>query len=375
MPEKICLIFDSWSHGNTHYTAVFATYKTEKNGPYACDLLGFGPFEDETSLGTKELYNYLTFTLSIYGKGWENVTALVADNCNVNKSLADMVDCGFVGCCSHRFNLAVQDILKGAEETLNKLNTLMRKFKYLIPAAKLRKHTHLRAVTRNETRWSSVYSMMKRYFEIREYILLIAQHDSEINQLLLSATEDQVLEELFSTVERLDAVTLALQKENISIASVRYLFDEVVSEYPSTKSRLCSSAKIIHDQSFENGLVKLQQGKMGQLSFSEECAVQVFAKKLDPVFDESSSSMDKSIISRAFKRQKAEVMNLATGYDDVRYVLPSSNLCERLFSKAGYAINSRRMATLPSNIESQVFLFANCSYWTIADVSAILYGI
>ena len=42
---------------------------------------------------------------------------IIADNCNTNKAVAKQLDKLFIGCASHRFNLAVKDII-GTEESL-----------------------------------------------------------------------------------------------------------------------------------------------------------------------------------------------------------------------------------------------------------------
>lgn len=55
---------------------------------YNYSLLGFESYDKESKLGACELSKYISFTLSVYGKSWDNVVALVGDNCAVNKALA-----------------------------------------------------------------------------------------------------------------------------------------------------------------------------------------------------------------------------------------------------------------------------------------------
>ena len=101
--------------------------------------------------------------LEIYNKKVEDVVALIGDNVAVNKSFARNLGIPFIGCASHRFNLAVKDILEDNQLIISKVQSIMRKLSYQIPAANLRQFTHLRAVLNNETRWSSTYQMLKRY--------------------------------------------------------------------------------------------------------------------------------------------------------------------------------------------------------------------
>lgn len=74
-----------------------------------------------------------------------------------------------------------------------------------------------------------------------------------------------------------------------------------------------------------------------------------------------------SFAQRAMKRQKVSSFQ-RTKYIDIRFLLPTSNLCERLFSKAGYAFNERRRGILPSNFESQIFLNLNRDLWSAEDI-------
>lgn len=171
--------------------AVYATDPSNIELGYQYDLLAFGPFEDEASLNTEELYKYITFTLSVYDKTWKNTTAIVRDNCTVNRLFAKKVSCGFVVCSIHRFNLAVQDIIEQHRRIVSKVQDLMKRLKYLVPAPKLRRLTPSSAVLRSETHWSSTYNMLKRYFEIFEHVQVGAQSDETIRGLSLSAVEHQ----------------------------------------------------------------------------------------------------------------------------------------------------------------------------------------
>ena len=59
-------------------------------------------------------------------------------------------------------------------------------------------------------------------------------------------------------------------------------------------------------------------------------------------------------------------------FQNTNYVLPTSNIYERLFSKSGYCLNSRRRRVFPRDLEPQIFLHANEKYWKISDISEVL---
>lgn len=103
-------------------------------------------------------------------KTLSKVAAFVIDNCATNHLFTTLANKHFVGCASHRFNLAVQDIYADSQSIIAKVNTLMKKLRTPICAAKLRQRTDLKAKCNNETRWSSVAAMLKRYCELENVI-------------------------------------------------------------------------------------------------------------------------------------------------------------------------------------------------------------
>lgn len=71
------------------------------------------------------------------------------------------------------------DLLKQHELIIWKVNSYMKKIKYFFNIAKFQKVTQLRAVFKNETRWSSLYIMIQRYFEADEHLKIIASTDKD----------------------------------------------------------------------------------------------------------------------------------------------------------------------------------------------------
>ncbi|KAG6976241.1 hypothetical protein JG688_00001579, partial [Phytophthora aleatoria] len=71
-----------------------------------------------------------------------------------------------VGCASHRLNRAVQVDMEQYEDDLACVQALMMRLRTLKQSAKLRLKTSLRPVIRQDTRWSSTFSMVHRYFKL-----------------------------------------------------------------------------------------------------------------------------------------------------------------------------------------------------------------
>ena len=273
-----------------------------------------------------------------------------------------------MGSCSHRFNLAVGDIIQQFAEEINTVHELMKKLKSLIPSARLRQFTPLCAVIKNDTRWSSCYNMISRFLEIKNYIEMVGEQDESIKVLIPSQEQMFNIQKLFKILQKLEPITKALQAEKCTLCTVRYIFDEVGADFPCTSHLLLSSAPIVQVQAFETAVVKLQHGWSRLLTEEEKSTVQKFKKLQQKGI---SQNHDSCIVSRACKRQKTDVLDHLAGYEDVRYIFPSSNICERLFSSAGIAMDSRRQRLLPSNLESQMFLFAYSSCWNIDDIALI----
>ena len=84
----------------------------------------------------------------------------------------------------------------------------------------------------------------------------------------------------------------------------------------------------------------------------------------------SDSHENFSYAQRKLKKQKLGISE-DDDYMDVRFLIPTSNICERLFSQAGACLNERRLATLPINAEFQMFLRLNMNLWNIDTVNDI----
>jgi hypothetical protein len=71
------------------------------------------------------------------------------------------------------------------------------------------------------------------------------------------------------------------------------------------------------------------------------------------------------------KKQRTPTEKKASKYMDLKFVIPDSNLCERLFSRAKIILSERRKAIVPYHLEALLFLKYNKKLWdenTIAKV-------
>ena len=368
LPPKFAFVFDGWSTNSTNYLAIFATFPTRNSRIYDKRLLTFSPMGDESSLDTNEHFQFLSFVLGIYHKSWTNVLCLIGDNVNTNKALSNRVGLAFIGCASHRFNLAMRDLLFQDEALIVKVTTIMKKLRGLLFAARLKKVIPLRPKVRNVTRWSSTFEMLARYSEIREH--LSGLDSIEIDPPSLSPSENRNIDILMKKLRPLESVTKALQSDATTMGDVRVLFTAVMDDFPETRSRLGSNATIVHCVNFENAKVKLQRGNFGALTMNEQESTSTLRGDMHEQTMEYNDE-NLSFAERALKRRKRADDRTKLQYMDSRFLIPTSNICERLFSRVGYALPSRRKGTSPVNLEAQVFLYLNRDLWGSTDVNRL----
>ncbi len=255
LPSKFALVVDCWSSSRTHFFAVFALFPASNELEYDTVLLGFSPFENKENMNAANHVSFLKCVLDVYGKSFENVAALIADNCAVNISFGRMIGCRFIGSASHRYNLAMRGIISGDSELIEKIRKWMQKLGNPVPAAKLRRYTHLAAKCSNANRWTSTADMLLRYKQIRSHLEEIMV--DELDSLIPSARENRRIDALVDKFQELNSVTLALQRDSVSCADIRLLFDEVMKSYPDTRARLGTDAEIVSFPEFEKVVVKV----------------------------------------------------------------------------------------------------------------------
>ncbi|RHY18350.1 hypothetical protein DYB32_010395 [Aphanomyces invadans] len=183
LPDKFGVVLDGWTHMSEHFIALFAVYV--KNDERKEVLLAMTPLIKDTSLadaqGVDELQEgpetdevvshtakkhvqWIGKQLSKFKRMSSCISFVVADNCSVNKKMATDMEVPLLGCASHRFNLAVQDHMKGEfGDLLGRVQSVMKACKALNNAGELKKLTPLKPKVLQATRWSSAYEMLVRF--------------------------------------------------------------------------------------------------------------------------------------------------------------------------------------------------------------------
>ena len=381
LPDKFAIIIDGWSKSSNHFVGVFASFASD-NEPcgYQTVMLAFSPMLTEESFTAKDHFDFLTWVLQLFEKSFQNVVAICGDNVEVNKCLANMCNLPLIGCASHRFNLGVEEFLKPNEAILCKVNQLMGKLKNLKLSGKLRKYTELRPIQRNDTRWLSTCDMIVRFQRLKQFFVEpdIAT-DPHIVELLPTPKEMLLINSLNESLARLRSITVALQRENLDLSESRFLFQQILQEpqYFPMKKYLDVNATIIHNPVFETAICKIQEGKENTLGVEEEGQIDVLKRSCDVVEIQNISAEDEDdFASHLLKKRKIEKRRSGESreskYLSTKFLLPTSNILERFFSKADYAFSDYRQRLLPQNLEMQLFLNVNSRFWDEKTVSKCL---
>lgn len=107
------------------------------------------------------------------------------------------------------------------------------------------------------------------------------------------------------------------------------IFDAVIGCIPGKEPKLSSLASIIHNPLFEFAVVKVQLGDYGSLSRDKRATL----AKLEVSNDEFSRDAGDplSFVNQTLKRQR-QLSNISIKrYMDLRFLLPTSKICESFF--------------------------------------------
>ena len=106
------------------------------------------------------------------------------------------------------------------------------------------------------------------------------------------------------------------------------------------------------------------------MAMEERAALHALELPLDSVPDARMTEL--SYADCAIQEPVRGVASGDTKYLDLSFLTPTSNMCERLFSKAGHALSDRRRGLSPASFESQIFLHVNRDLWGASDFVTLM---
>ena len=285
--------------------------------------------------------------------------------------------------CLHRLNLAAQIVFEEFEVEIKKVNELMVELRTLKNRAKLRKHTNLQPEIKNQTRWSSTFMMLLKYERIEKY-LEKCEFDNHVLSKIPTAVEKQRIITLIKALKEFESVAKTLQEDNpkIDLYLVRTLFDELTEYFMNELGidlsvKIGWDASIVHDQVFENAVVKVQSGKENELTVREAAKLVKFLKPNAAEIHETPSDTSVPVLSLAervkmgIQKEKKIKVNSTSRYRSLKHLPSTSNLVERLFSSAGSNMTDYRKNMDPRSLEANLYLVENREFWGPATIDAI----
>ena len=174
------------------------------------------------------------------------------------------------------------------------------------------------------------------------------------------------INELHRNLRNINSVTKVLQRENnIELSDIRALFDGLIEKYPEMSHHLSKDADIVHCKNFESGVVncilglKLTECKKKALGVLENNVIQV---------DQDVENEDFAENILLTKRRKTD----DSTYGNLCWIVGTSNICERLFSRAKLNIGYSRHNITPMHLEAELFLSINKKFWDAELISCII---
>uniref|UniRef100_H3GGX0 HAT C-terminal dimerisation domain-containing protein n=1 Tax=Phytophthora ramorum TaxID=164328 RepID=H3GGX0_PHYRM len=270
---------------------------------------------------------------------------------HVNKRLANVLGVPLVGCTSHRLNLAVRDYLGPHDNILEEVQQLMRKLRTLKQASKLRTKTSLAAVLRQDTRWLSTFSMLKRYFLLREFI---SADDEELGDYLPSRTVHRKPDVLLTSLRDVESISKRLQATGLTLLDARDLSDGLLEIRPSFAKYL-------------EAVVKVLAGQTPLLTEDEVAPLDPFKWQRSSILVSGvPPSTKEGFAERILKRRK--VAAEPSTYMLRGAIPPTSNMVERHFSVARAVLRYERHRLSHLMLEMILFLKVNNCLWDVATV-------
>jgi hypothetical protein len=247
----------------------------------------------------------------------------------------------------------------------------MKKARNLKNAAKLRELTELKALKDNDTRWTSTFYMIKRFFRLVDEFNSI----ETLEQEMPTTAAINIVKRAYKHLERFHSITISLQEKGLTLADGRDIFNGVLEDYPELSHYLADDADIVHSIDFESGVYKLAIQAEPTLSVAKRQAVNHLRKGGDVANEEdkeqaetAEDNLTYSEQIRLRKKRRCEPQE----YIDVGIIQSTSCSIEHLFSDSKHILTDQRKNMSPILFEAILYLKRNCTLWNAETVAKAL---
>lgn len=414
IPKTFGLLIDGWTIDGEHFNAIFLTWSSENTRAVYRYLLSCSVAEDvDEKTEFAEGLDADDKTFGFTAADWfdvicsnlvvapysidinienfnEIVEFITADNCSTNQRLCTLAKVPMLGCDSHRLNLEIAAFVgpeqkknnrgiiiqeEGMFRTLvNKVDCLMGELKTLKNASLLRTKTYLLPERKNATRWYSLFKMLIKYKKIREFLAAIDSFPPSVTQKIPTAVQNTEIDSLVDALKKFESVSQALQRDGdrmINKMGARSMFNKLIKYFEAREpvaydcSYIIPDAEIVHSKHFENGIVKIQEGKEQLLTPLEKRSVKIFRicanEEIEGQANEEEVGFADEALHEAESRKKARLSK--SEYRSTEHCHSTTDCVERLFSRCKLNMTSLRKKMDPDSLEMLVFLRANKTLW------------
>lgn len=190
-----------------------------------------------------------------------------------------------------------------------------------------------------------MYQNIIRYAALK--LLLIYIEHTEAKGLLLTDIHDKDVDELLRLLQDFSTISVMLPEDKTTVSLAQKLFAGAMEKFPRLSSRLADEAAVVKHDHFERAIFKIHFGSDHSLSRPEQRAVD-HSLLTDGDTDQYIAHflLSRGPLAADIKEQnKASVAPNGSAFMDLHFLLPTFNICERLFTSAGFTLGDRRKRT------------------------------
>jgi hypothetical protein len=231
--------------------------------------------------------------------------------------------------------------------------------------------------------------MLDKWVKTRSALIEASEHENATIDIDASAATNNRAKKSNAMLGEIDAVTKYLQTRVLPLDSCQWALDTLANDVAQHRNQrghdlqgcklgrryIRQGAGILTDPDFESGVIKLQEGKVNELTEEEREALQNLRKEVQANGPGSPEpiTMPEKIAKR--KRDAGERVG-NDEYVNVSWVLGSAAEVERLWSIAKYILtDDTRRQMDPEMFETIIFLKVNHEYWNQATVCQAIFDV
>ena len=168
-----------------------------------------------------------------------------------------------------------------------------------------------------------------------------------------------------------ESVTKMLQKLDFTLADVRQVFDAILAEFPCMSRYLAVDGAVVHSPTFESTIVKVLNDPDTVME-DEALLLRMFKVHEEDTDQEPDEQLTIAEMAMHAKKRRKVTKRMATTFKDLSFIHPTSNMVERLFSRARLVLTDYRKSMSPYTFECLMFLGNNRDLWNMGKVAEVL---